>query len=255
MALSDIHPVMITRDASRTLAATLDSLRAFPEVVIYDNGSTDDTLTIARRYSNAKVVTGEFLGFGPTKNKAAGLAAGDWILSIDADESVSDELLSSLAALDLSEPRQTYMVHRHNYLVGRDIRWGGWGNDWLVRLYNRQHAGLSEALVHENVVAPSDVKPTRLRGALLHDNISDIDQLLDKISYYTELRRKESGGRIYSPAVTMLRTFWAFFRSYVLQLGFLAGWRGLVIATCDSMGTFFKHMKRYSDQRKKEIRE
>ncbi|NIW24049.1 MAG: glycosyltransferase family 2 protein, partial [Gammaproteobacteria bacterium] len=80
----------------------------------------------------------------------------------------------------------------------------------------------------------------------MHDNISDIDQLLDKISYYTELRRQEPDARVYSPAVTMMRTFWAFFRSYVLELGFIAGWRGLVIATCDSIGTFFKHMKRYS---------
>ncbi len=249
MALSDIHPVIITRDASRTLAETLQSLRAFPEVVVYDNGSTDDTLSIARGFANTKVITGEFAGFGPTKNKAADLAAGDWILSIDADESVSDELLSSLAELDLSEPRQTYVVHRHNFLVGRDIRWGGWGNDWLVRLYNRRHAGLSDVLVHEKVVIPNDIEPKRIAGALLHDNISDIDQLLGKISYYSELRRQEPSGRIYPPVVTMLRTFWAFFRSYVLQLGLLAGWRGLVIATCDSMGTFFKHMKRYSDER------
>jgi glycosyltransferase involved in cell wall biosynthesis len=249
MALSDIYPVIITRDASRTLAVTLESLRAFPEVIVYDNGSTDDTLSIARGFPNVKVVTGEFIGFGPTKNKAATLAAGDWILSVDADESVSGELLSSLAEMDLSEPRQTFAVHRHNFLVGRDIRWGGWGNDWLVRLYNRRHAGLSEVLVHEKVVVPGGVAPERITGALLHDNISDIDQLLHKISYYTELRRQEPGGRVYHPAVAMLRTFWAFFRSYVLELGFLAGWRGLVIATCDSMGTFFKHMKRYSDAR------
>ncbi|NNC64853.1 MAG: hypothetical protein HKN84_08725 [Gammaproteobacteria bacterium] len=143
-------------------------------------------------------------------------------------------------------------MHRHNFVVGRDIRWGGWGNDWLVRLHNRHHAGLSEALVHEKVVVPGGVEPKRIAGALLHDNISDIDQLLHKISYYTELRRQEPGGRVYSPAVAMLRTFWAFFRSYVLELGFLAGWRGLVIATCDSMGTFFKHMKRYSDERGRE---
>jgi glycosyltransferase involved in cell wall biosynthesis len=254
MALSDIHPVVITRDASRTLAVTLESLRAFPDVVIYDNGSADDddTLEIAQSFPNARIVSGEFIGFGATKNKAAELAAGDWILSIDADESISSELLSSLAEADLSETRQTYAVHQHNYLVGRDIRWGGWGNDWLVRLYNRKHAGLSQAIVHDNIIVPSDVEPKRIAGALLHDNISDIDQLLGKISYYTELRRQESGARVYSPPVTMLRTFWAFFRSYFLQLGFLAGWRGVVIATCDSMGTFFNHMKRYSDERGKQ---
>ena len=169
MALSDIHPVIITRDASRTLAATLESLRAFSEVIVYDNGSSDDTLEIATSFQNANVVTGEFVGFGPTKNRATALAAGDWILSVDADESVSDELLSSLAGLDLSEPCQTYAVHRHNLFVGRDIRWGGWGNDWLVRIYNRRHGALSEALVHEKVVVPAGVEPKKIDGALWHD--------------------------------------------------------------------------------------
>ena len=117
MTLSAIHPVIITRDAARTLAATLETLRKFPEIIVYDNGSSDDTLSIARSFSNAKVVIGEFIGFGPTKNRAAELAAGDWILSIDADESVSDELLSSLSTLELSERRQTFAVHRHNLLM------------------------------------------------------------------------------------------------------------------------------------------
>ena len=77
--------------------------------------------------------------------------------------------------------------------------------------------------------------------------MSDIDQFLQKISHYTELRRRDGKARVHSPFVIALRTAWAFFRSYVLQLGLLAGWRGLVIAVGDSMGTFFKHMKRYSD--------
>jgi len=249
MALQDIHPVIITRDASQTIGATLESLRPFGEVVVYDNGSTDDTAAIATRFPNVKLVIGEFEGFGPTKNKAASAASGDWILSIDADESVSKELLESLDALDLGNPRQTFAIHRHNLFMGRDIRWGGWGNDWLVRLYNRRASGLRDSLVHEKVVVPDGTKPQRVEGALWHDNIRDVDQFLKKISYYTELRRREPVKRVHGPIVTMVRTLWTFFRSYVLQLGFLAGWRGLVIAVCDSIGTFFKHIKRYSDAR------
>ena len=249
MALQDIYPVIITRDASQTIAATLESLRPFSEVVVYDNGSTDDTAVIAERFSNVKLVRGEFEGFGATKNKAASAASGDWILSIDADESVSEELLASLGALNLSDTRQTFAVHRHNLFMGRDIRWGGWGNDWLVRLYHRRESGLRDSLVHEKVIVPAGTKPQRIAGALWHDNIRDVDQFLKKISYYTELRRREPVNRVHGPVVTMLRTLWAFFRSYVLQLGLLAGWRGLVIAVCDSIGTFFKHIKRYSDAR------
>lgn len=247
MALQDIHPVIISRDAAQTIATTLESLRGFAEVVVYDNGSSDDTPAIAARFANVRVITGEFKGFGPTKNEAAGLASGDWILSIDADESVSGELAAELDSLDLSDPRRTFELHRHNLFMGEHVRWGGWGNDWLVRVYNRAATGLSESLVHEKVVVPDGTSPVRLEGPLWHDAVRDIDQFLHKISYYTELRRKEHGKRVYPPAWTMLRTAWSFFRSYVLQLGLLAGWRGLVIAMGDSMGTFFKHMKRYSD--------
>lgn len=249
MALTDISPVMITRNAARTLAASLESLEAFPEVIVYDNGSTDETREIARRFPNVKLHTGEFLGFGPTKNAAADLATRQWILSIDADEAPSAELLASLAALDLTDERRTYGLHRHNLFMGRDIRWGGWGNDWLVRVYHRGSTRVSGALVHEKILVPVGTTPVRVAGALWHDNISDVDQFLQKISYYTELRRREGKSRVHTPASTMLRTIWSFLRSYVLQLGFLAGWRGLVIAVSDSAGTFYKHMKRYSDER------
>jgi glycosyltransferase involved in cell wall biosynthesis len=248
MALTDISAVIITRDAARTLATTLASLRDFPEVVVYDNGSTDETLTLARQFPNVSVRTGEFLGFGPTKNRAADLATRDWILSIDADEAASDELVASLRSVDLSDSSRTYMVHRHNLFIGRDIRWGGWGNDWLVRVYHRGSTRVGDALVHEKVLVPDGTAPVRIAGALWHDNVSDIDQLLQKISYYTELRRREGRGRVYPPAWTLLRAAWSFFRSYVLLLGMLAGWRGLVIAFSDSAGTFYKHMKRYSDE-------
>lgn len=249
MALQDIHPVIIARDASATITATLTSLRNFPEVIVYDNGSADDTLAVAGRFANVKAVSGEFLGFGPTKNKAASLASGDWILSIDADESVSEELLAELGELDLSDSRRTFMLHRHNLFMGKEVRWGGWGNDWLVRVYNRRQTSVRDALVHEKVSVPEGTTPVRLEGALWHDSVRDIDQFLHKISYYTELRRREEGKRVYPAAWIAVRSVWSFFRSYVLQLGLLAGWRGLVIAVGDAVGTFFKHMKRYSDRR------
>ena len=88
MSTRDIYPVLITRDAAATIERTLESLAAFPEVVVYDNGSTDDTIERCRRFANVRVVTGEFFGYGKTKNHAVSLARGDWVLSIDADEYV-----------------------------------------------------------------------------------------------------------------------------------------------------------------------
>jgi glycosyltransferase involved in cell wall biosynthesis len=245
---AQLHPVVIVRAASRTIADTLASLRAFPEVVVYDNGSTDDTVAICARFANVRVERGPFFGFGPTKNHAASLAAGPWILSIDADERVDAELLEQLGALDLSEPRRAYALDRRNLLLGKHVRHAGWGDNWLVRVYHRGVCRFNDARVHEKVVVPRGVSLVRLEGGLWHDAVWDIDQFLEKVSFYSELCRGPSS-RLRSIPHILLGASWAFFRSYVLRLGFLEGWRGLLIAHCEAQGSFFKHFKRYVDAR------
>jgi glycosyltransferase involved in cell wall biosynthesis len=246
MSLSDIHPVVITRDAARTIEQTLASLAAFPRVTVYDNGSTDATVELCERFPNTRVVTGEFFGFGSTYNHAADLAAGDWILSIHADEHVSGELVASLAALELADPATAYAFERHNLFMGKDMRWAGWGKHWMVRLYNRRTTRFNDAPVHEKLQLPGNAKVAHVRGTFWHDAVTDIDQFLQKVSHHTELRR-HSRGRTLRPGVILVRAWWAFFRTYMVQLGVLEGWRGMVIAVSNANGSFYKHMKRYVD--------
>lgn len=246
MSIKNISVVIIVRDAVETIAETLESVKAFPQVVVYDNGSSDGTQDIARGFENVKLVEGPFEGFGPTKNLAAGLAGHDWILSLDADEAVSERLLASIRSLDLVDPRAAFEICRLNYFMGKLVERGGWGRDWLVRLYHRGHHQLSEAMVHENVGVHGGTKLLRLQGAIAHQAVREVGQFLKKIDLYTELRR-ESSTRTYPTGVIMIRAMWAFFRSYVVKLGFLAGWRGLVIAVSNFNGVFYKYMKIYAD--------
>ena len=247
MSTAEIYPVLITRDAAATIEQTLQSLAEFPEVVVYDNGSTDDTVERCRRFPNVKVTTGDFFGYGPTKNHAVSLARGDWVFSIDADEYVSEALLKELRALKLDDPSVAYVVDRHNLLLGKDVQRGGVGNNWLVRLFNRQRCRFTDAPVHEKVVVPADCRTVRLRGPLWHQACTDLDQILQKISKYSELNRRD-GAPTQSLLNIWVRSVWSFFKSYVLKGGFLEGWRGVVIAHGDAMGTFFKHIKRYADK-------
>ncbi len=244
MSVEEISPVIITRDAAATIAVTLESLRDFPRVTVYDNGSTDETLEICRRFPNTRIEMGRFFGFGPTKNHAADLAETDWVLPIDADEYLSDELLATLRNVDLHDPNVAYRIERYNLFMGKHVVHGGWGNDWLVRLYHRKVCRYNDVPVHERVSVPDTARIERLDGALWHQAVTDIDQFLKKISYYSELR-KNDGARTVAPAVIAIRAGWAFFKNYVLQRGFTDGWRGLVIANCNAQGTFFRHMKRY----------
>jgi glycosyltransferase involved in cell wall biosynthesis len=242
-----ISAVLISRDAEANIADTLEALADFPEVVVYDNGSEDRTVEIARGFPNVIVHQGEFFGYGPTKNHAASLATNDWILSVDCDERVTPELLASIRAIDWDSVSVVYSIRRLNFFRGKRVRFSGWGNDWLLRLYNRKVTGLTEAAVHENVVLPPGGVIVKLDGVLIHDAIREIGDFLVKIERYSELRRKEKR-HIYSPGAIFFRSLWAFLRTYFFQLGILDGWRGLVIAVCEANGVFFKYMMPYADR-------
>ena len=246
--LTGISAVMITRDAGATLAECLASLEAFPEVLVFDNGSTDDTAEIASRFANVRLERGEFTGFGPTRNKAAELASHDWIFAVDSDEIASAVLLTSLALAERDDPARIYRIERHNYFMGKRVRHGGWGRDWLARLYHRGHHRFSDAAVHESVVLDSRSRPERLEGELLHLAVRELGQFLVKVDRYSELR-SQAARRVHHPVGIFFRAAWAFFRTYVLRLGVLDGWRGLVIAWSNANGVFFKYMKPYAARR------
>jgi len=242
MPLNQIAAAIITRDAAETLQKTLDSLRDFPEVVIYDNGSSDDTESIARSYSNVRFFRGDFVGFGPTKNRAAELAERDWILSIDADEQATPELVTELAGMALDDERFLGEILRRNFMLGKEVRHSGWGGDWLPRLYHRQVHRYNDANVHERILPTDDSEVRRLHGPMNHDAVRELGSFLIKIDRYTAIRAADAKSAL-PVAVIYLKSLWAFVRVYVLQAGFLDGWRGLVIAWCDATGVFFKYMR------------
>ena len=251
MSLDRIHPVLITRDAAATIERTLSSLSAFPDVLVYDNGSTDATLDICRRHSNVRIETGEFFGFGRTKAHAVSLARGDWVFSIDADEYLSPELLESLAAANLEDPRVAYALERGNLFMGKHVTHGGWGDDWIVRIFDRRECQFSDRSVHEKVVVPDGVRVERLDGMLWHQTVTDVGQFLTKINRYSDLALLRDRP-VRSPPVIAIMTIWSTLKSYLIKGGFLEGWRGLVIAYCDGVGVFFRYIKRYAKAKKSE---
>ncbi|HLW73996.1 MAG TPA: glycosyltransferase family 2 protein [Gammaproteobacteria bacterium] len=244
-SLSRISAVLMVRDAEASLAATLDSLKSFGEVVFFDNGSQDRTLKIAARYPNVKIHKGEFSGFGPTRNKAASLAKYDWVFSIDADEVPDAALLAGLDALALDDPKITYAVERQNWLLGKRVKHAGWGSQWLTRLYHRGTHRFTDVAVHEKVELKTGESAAQLGGTLKHTAMRDAGDFLVKMHRYTMLKAGESE-RTYHPVVILLKTFWAFIRSYLLRLGVLDGWRGLLISVSEANGVFYKYMVIYS---------
>jgi hypothetical protein len=250
-----ISGVIIVKDGEATLRNTLASMKDFAEVVVYDNGSDDGTLDIARSFENVSLHSGPFFGFGKTKSHAVSLASNDWVFSIDADEAVSEALRDSLLAQSLDDPNIAYTIIRRNFFMGRAVAHSGWGNDKLCRLFNRTRHNFNDAAVHEKVALSSGGVEGRLKGYLDHKAVDNLGQFLSKQNTYSELRRSPSAKTTPAPLI-LLRSWFAFIRCYLLKLGFLDGWRGVVLAQTRANATFFNHMKPLADRKvAEELRE
>jgi glycosyltransferase involved in cell wall biosynthesis len=237
-----LSAVIIVRDAASQLPACLDSLSFADEILIIDSGSTDGSVELAKA-RGARVIEHEWLGFGKQKQFAVMQAKNDWVLCLDADERVSDELRTSIVA-ELAAPHGfVYAMPRRNRFLGRWLRHGEGYPDWSTRLFHRDHARWSDDPVHENVLT---TKPTvRLVGDLLHDSAETLERYLEKQNRYTSLQaelmlaagqRTELLKLVGSPA-------FRFVKFYVVHLGFLDGMAGLVHITIGCMNTFVKYAK------------
>lgn len=234
--------VIITCNEARRIEACLASVAFADEVVVVDSGSTDGTLEIALQYG-ARIVRQEWLGFGRQKQFAVSCAAHDWVLCLDADERVSDELRAAIVAAMVKPLYGAYRFPRRNRFMGRWLKHGEGYPDWSLRLFHRAHSRWSEDAIHEKVLL--DTTLGTLRGDLLHESEESIASYLDKQNRYTSLqaqtlhregRRAHIGHLLASP---LLR----FVKFYLVRRGFLDGVPGLVHILIGCFNSFAKYAK------------
>ena len=241
--------VVITRNEAANIRAALESARWADELVVVDSGSTDDTLRIARELAD-RVTAHGWEGYGAQKNHAAGLAAHDWILSLDADERVSPALAREIRSLLDSEPAaRGYRCPRVTRYLGRWIRSTDWYPDLQLRLYDRRAARWNDRLVHESVVVDGPVG--RLRGELEHHAYRDVSHHVQTIDRYTTLaaRQMRREGRRAGWIDLAARPPAAFLRNYVLRGGLRDGARGLIVSLLNASYVFLKFLKLWERQR------
>ena len=245
--IEHVSAVIIVKNAEDTIRETFESLKAFQEVVLYDNGSNDGTLAIASEYPNVVIFEGRFVGFGKTKQAAVACSSNDWVLSLDADEMVSPELSEYLESwLPNQDPTIALKVLRRNFLMGKYVKYAGWGGDWLVRLFNREAHNFNDNDVHESVALHDGSAVKKLPYPIDHNAVQHLGQFLVKVDRYTEINRQS--GKSYPPMIIFLKALWRFFESFIVKGGFLAGWRGLAISWSNANGVFYKYMKPYADK-------
>ncbi len=240
----NVSAVMIVRNGATTIRRTLESLTAFEDVIVYDNGSTDGTITIAHEFSNVRVIEGFFDGFGTTKNRAASYAQHDWVLIIDSDEVVDEGLLQSLHTKVL-DPKTIYIVNFLAYYKEIPIRHCGWNNQKIRRLYNKKVTQFNDNAVHENIIDEGMIK-SPIEGNMKHYSYSSISDFIVKLDRYSTLFAQDHVGKRHSsPAKAFFNGLYSFFRTYVLKRGFLDGYAGLIIAFSHAATNFYKYIKLY----------
>ena len=240
--MTPVSVTILTFNSARHLDKVLSALRGFDDVVVLDSGSRDDTLTIARAFPNVRILETTFHGCGPMHNLASSHARHDWILSVDSDEVVSPELATEIRTLG-DDTGIVYYFPFKNYYNGKWIRHCGWYPDHHLRLYHRHRTSFSNTRVHEKIITEG-LREVHLREHIHHYSFSSAGDFLVKMHRYSDLFAEENRGRKTSSLTKAIaRSFWAFLKHYIFQLGILSGREGFIIAAANCQGVFYKYVK------------
>lgn len=236
-----ISACIITKDEENNIADAIGSVSWADEILVVDSGSRDKTTAIAES-SGAKVISQDWLGFSKQKQFAAEKARYDWILSLDADERISEELRKEISLIS-TPTADGYKIPRLSFYMNRPIRHGGWYPDWQIRLFNRKKARWKEAIVHESVEVNGRIG--KLSGDIHHfsvENAAYHHRLIGERYAPLSARQMFQNGRKTSTLKVATAGLSTFTKNYFLRLGFLDGFPGFCIARFAAHHSFLKHL-------------
>ena len=234
--------VIITYNEERNIEKCLNSLADLSDnIVIVDALSNDTTQSICRA-RGALVIERAWTGYGDAKNYGSSQAVYDWILSIDADEICTPQLVQSLSGIESHGADQVFAVKRVNHIGSRPLRYGHLHPEWKPRLFHREHYQWNDNRVHE-ILEPKVRNAIKLQGDLLHFQAQDIEELNATYTKYAALNR----GNSHNDRHSRIKYLWAwasaiyhFKRSYLLMGGFLEGRLGAQFALARARMAYHK---------------
>jgi glycosyltransferase involved in cell wall biosynthesis len=239
-----LSALIVARNEEHNLRSCLTSVSwADERVVVVDSSSDDATLEIARRHADIVLVR-SFDDFASQRNAALGLATGDWVLSIDADERATPELADEIrnSLTDPDNPHVGFRVPIRSEILGRPFAYSGTQKDLPIRLFRRER-GKWTGLVHEIVQINGSVG--RLRHPLQHRTIPNIRIFLRKMNEYTSLEALGlyQRGRRYRVTDLTFRPVWTFLKLYVIKQGFRDGMEGLMFCALSGVSVAVRAWK------------
>jgi glycosyltransferase involved in cell wall biosynthesis len=240
--------IIPTLDESAQIGECIGHLGWAGEVIVSDGGSRDGTVADARR-AGARVIESRAATIAGQRNEAIAAAKHDWVYALDADERIGPELARELTEVIAAPRHQAYAVRRRNVYLGRTMRYAGWGSDWAVRLFRRDRRFI-ERRVHEGLEPVADVG--RLAAPVEHVPYRDLEEHLEKLTRYAAWGARDlwDRGRRARPTDLLVRPPFTFFRTYILQLGMLEGWHGVVLCGLAAVSVFMKYARLWELQRR-----
>ncbi len=228
-----ISATIITRNEEQNLERCLNALKGVvDEIVVVDSYSTDRTVEICQRYG-CKVTQREFRGFGSQRQYATGLASHNYILSIDADEVISEDLRNHIIELkNKGFDHRVYSINILNYFCGQPLHHSGYESEWQVRLFNKRYANWNLRDFSDKVSYSDSVNPARLPGRIHHYRCANLSEFYRKENRLAALQAKvfAANGKKIGSITPMLKAFTEYMRCHVCDLAWLDGKQGMIIA-------------------------
>ncbi|MEO8224548.1 MAG: glycosyltransferase family 2 protein [Gammaproteobacteria bacterium] len=240
--MTPITGTIITYNEEDHIEACIASLRRLcSEVVVVDSLSTDGTVELARA-AGARVIAQAYAGEGPQRKLTEHEASHDWILALDADERLDDELVAAIGQLQLTDPAEAYAFNLKSYVGAHWIRGPGFYPDYITRLYNRTRAAYELKPGHANVIAP---RTRRIAGHLLHYTYDEFSDWIAKINWITsrDAQGLFDSGHPPSASRPVFAALGAFFRQLVLRGGLFRGADGWIVTMTSMFRSFMKYQK------------
>jgi glycosyltransferase involved in cell wall biosynthesis len=234
--------IIAAKNEGHQIGACVSSVAFADEVLVLDSGSTDDTAALARE-AGATVHLTDWPGYGPQQQRGIDLAKSDWVLSLDADELVSDTLREAIQAAIAQSNFDGFFLPRHSSFCGVFIEHGGWRPDYTLRLARRPMAGFTDHFLHAHMTVHG--KAGYLKSPIIHYSYRTLDDVLEKLNRYSKGAAIDLASRDASSSLmkAIFKGFWAFFRTYIIRQGFRDGRMGLVLAIYNGQTTYYKYLR------------
>lgn len=243
--MSQLSLVLIVKNEGDSLADCLSScVDIVDEIIILDSGSSDNTLEIAKQFTDKIYSNTDWPGFGKQRQLAQTYAKNDWILVLDADERLTPEIALEIKSLvEANNQNCVYYIPRMTWTFGSFAKHSTWFPDYVARVYPRKKAEYNDKLVHESLIVDDSLTKQKLKNYVLHYSFKNLTEYLTKLTRYSDLWAKQKV--IEGKKTTILKAFghstWCFMRMYIFRLGFLDGSSGFLFAIATSHYVFSKY--------------